>query len=100
MKKSDNSIYFLDNELYLKIATVDFSELIYTTMASLRTYCKHDPVIVQKLLLMLNYLSEQQAYSKKYKECIEREIKLLINDAKNTFESSADIDRINTLDNT
>lgn len=100
LKKSDNSIYFLDNELYLKIATVDFSELIYTTMASLRTYCKHDPVIVQKLLLMLNYLSEQQAYSKKYKECIEREIKLLINDAKNTFESSADIDRINTLDNT
>ena len=100
LKKSDNSIYFLDNELYLKIATVDFSELIYTTMASLRTYCKHDPVIVQKLLLMLNYLSEQQAYSKKYKECIEREIKLLIDDAKNTFERSADIDRINALDNT
>lgn len=100
LKKSDNSIYFLDNELYLKIATVDFSELIYTTMASLRTYCKHDPVIVQKLLLMLNYLSEQQAYSKKYKECIEREIKLLIDDAKNTFERSADIDRINTLDTT
>ncbi|AVI49814.1 DUF2254 domain-containing protein [Pukyongia salina] len=100
LKKSDNSIYFLDNELYLKIATVDFSELIYTTMASLRTYCKHDPVIVQKLLLMLNYLYEQQAYSKKYKECIEREIKLLIDDAKNTFESSADIDRINALDNT
>lgn len=100
LKKSDNSIYFLDKELYLKIATVDFSELIYTTMASLRTYCKHDPVIVQKLLLMLNYLSEQQAYSKKYKDCIEREIKLLIDDAKNTFESSADIDRINALDNT
>ncbi len=100
LKKSDNSIYFLDNELYLKIATVDFSELIYTTMASLRTYCKHDPVIVQKLLLMLNYLYEQQAYSKKYKECIEREIKLLIDDAKNTFERSADIDRINALDNT
>lgn len=100
LKKSDNSIYFLDKELYLKIATVDFSELIYTTMASLRTYCKHDPVIVQKLLLMLNYLSEQQAYSKKYKECIEREIKLLIDDAKNTFERSADIDRINALDNT
>jgi len=100
LKKSDNSIYFLDNELYLKIATVDFSELIYTTMASLRTYCKHDPVIVQKLLLMLNYLSEQQAYSKKYKDCIEREIKLLIDDAKNTFERSADIDRINALDNT
>lgn len=100
LKKSDNSIYFLDNELYLKIATVDFSELIYTTMASLRTYCKHDPVIVQKLLLMLNYLYEQQAYSKKYKDCIEREIKLLLDDAKNTFESSADIDRINALDNT
>jgi uncharacterized membrane protein len=99
MKKSDNSIYFLDDELYLKIATVDFSELIYTTMASLRTYCKHDPVIVQKLINMLNYLLEQKAYSKKYKECIEREIKLLIDNATNTFESSADIDRIKALDN-
>ncbi len=86
MKKEDIEIYVEDETAYFKLEIIPFKILLYNVMASLRTYSKHDPTVVQKLLWMLNYLLRQPAYKDYYKEAIEKEIKLLKKDSKAIFE--------------
>ncbi|MDN3724991.1 DUF2254 domain-containing protein [Aequorivita sp. SDUM287046] len=103
MQKLDNGIIKSTNsrsgekEIYFKIAVVGFEELMYNVMASLRTYCKNDPVIVQKLLWMLNYLQKQPAAEAYYHGIIKDEIRTLLEQAKNSFESQKDIEAIKGL---
>lgn len=59
-------------------------------MTALRTYCKHDPIMVSKLLWMLQYLKEQPAAQDNYKACIQNEI-ITLEQAKKTFDSEMDI---------
>lgn len=83
MQKKEIEIYVdADKIPYFRLESIKFRELIYNVMASLRTYCKHDPIIVQKLLWMLNYLLEQPHESKEYKKAIKAEIKNLRKDSR------------------
>jgi len=59
-------------------------------MASLRTYCKHDPVVVQKLVGMLTYLEGQEHVENEYKITIKEELSILIHHAKSAFETKKD----------
>jgi uncharacterized membrane protein len=87
MKKKDVDIFVDDdNSVRFKLEIIRFKTLMYNMMASLRTYCKHDPTVVQKLLWMLNYLKEQDAYDQSYIHTIENEIKLLKKDSKSIIE--------------
>lgn len=97
MKKEDHGIYILNKKPSLKIATVDFDDLLYTTMASLRTYCKHDPVVVQKLIGMLNYLYEEKSCNDTYNETIKKELETVIEEAKRAFDSEYDINHLKAL---
>jgi len=57
MTKKDMSFYFdKDDTALIYIKTVSFEQLLYNVMAALRTYCKHDIIIVQKLFMMLQNL--------------------------------------------
>ncbi len=78
MKKNDSGVITRDGETYVKVAIIHFEELIYNVMASLRTYCKHDPLVMQKLVLMLKYLKDQNAADTSYYETIDEELKVLI----------------------
>lgn len=83
MQKKDIEIYVDTDKIpYFRLETIKFKELIYNVMASLRTYCKHDPIIVQKLLWMLNYLLKQPYERKDYKKALKVEIKLLKKDSR------------------
>jgi hypothetical protein len=64
---------------------------MYNVMASLRTYCKHDPVMVEKLLWMLDYLQKQPAAEDNYQKVIKEEMKTLLEQAKNSFDSEWDV---------
>lgn len=87
MKKKDVDIFVDDdNSVRFKLEIIRFKTLMYNMMASLRTYCKHDPTVIQKLLWMLNYLKEQDAYDQSYIHTIENEIKLLKKDSKSIIE--------------
>lgn len=86
MKKEDLEIYVEDKTAYFKVEIVSFKILLYNVMASLRTYSKHDPIVVQKLLWMLKYLKAQDAYKKSYIESIKNEIKLLKKDSKSIIK--------------
>ncbi len=98
MQKGDSGVLVKEKKAWLKIATVDFDELLYNCMASLRTYCKHDPVIVEKLIWMLKYLSNQKNYaSEDYKTSITNEMELLLKDAKASLTNKKDWERVKLL---
>ena len=90
MKKRDHQFYTEDDSILLKIATVDFSELLYNVMASLRTYCKHDPIIVQKLIWMLKHLHSQEGCDSSYYISIKKEVETLVEEALEAFNSERD----------
>ncbi|WOD44530.1 DUF2254 domain-containing protein [Hwangdonia lutea] len=100
MHKNDRSCYFYENMPIVKIGTVTFSELLYSVMAALRTYCKHDFVIVTKLFGMLKHLLENQTkYSEQYKKPILQEVENLYQDTIKTHSNSTDLKRIEFLYN-
>lgn len=100
MRKKDTSKIKRDDKLYIKLNTVDFEDLIYNIMASIRTYCKHDVVIVQKLLLMFHYLKKQQTEESSYSKVLDKEAANLIKDAEESIENQVDIERVKTLAST
>jgi len=91
MQKKDNGIIVHKESATLRMAIVSFKELMYNVMASLRTYCKHDPVMVEKLLWMLDYLQKQPATEDNYQKVIKEEMKTLLEQAKNSFDSEWDV---------
>jgi uncharacterized membrane protein len=98
-QKNNYEISTNEGKAWLKTSIVPFEELLYTCMASLRTYCKHDPIIVEKLLIMLKYLANQDSYAEAtYPLAIEKETKTLLEDAKASFSNEQDWKRIASLD--
>lgn len=96
MSKKDYSYYFDENEKALIfIKTVSFKELLYNVMAAMRTYCKHDIIVVQKLFIMFQYLLQQNdVLNENYKETIIREVVNLKKDALDNHNNDADIEII------
>lgn len=94
MRKNDKSIFTNEEKELLRIAIISFEELTYNIMASLRTYCKHDPIMVQKLLWMLNYLEKQHTADQSYIKVIQKEVDILMSQIKNSLDSEEDYNKI------
>jgi uncharacterized membrane protein len=97
MQKKDINIIRRDEIPYIKVKTIDFKDLLYQVMVALRTYCKHDVILNQKLLVMLHYLLHQETYNEDYYDCIKDEATLLLSDAKKAITNSVDIERLTSL---
>lgn len=93
MKKRDSSYLFDDDDNpFISIKTVSFEVLMYNVMAALRTYCKHDIIVVQKLFMMLEYLLEDVDVSDQiYRKTIAKEISTLYQDAIENQKNEADL---------
>ena len=90
MNKRNSYIIVEENTSLVKINTAQFEDLLYNIMASIRAYCKHDIVVVQKLLIMLNYLKSQPVKDISYLDSVDKEIKTLLDDAKESLPNSVD----------
>ena len=90
MKKEDVSIHFIEDEALIYQTSISFEELLYNIMASIRLYCKHDIIIIQKLMVMFRFLHFQECIDNTYKKVILEEVKTLINDAENNLTSNRD----------
>lgn len=93
MKKRDRSYLFDDDgDAYVSIKTVNFEDLMYSVMAALRTYCKHDIIVVQKLFMMLEYLLlEADTWDDNYKKTIVKEVQNLYQDAIESQKNEIDL---------
>ncbi len=90
MQKKDRYIISEENKIYIKVNTVNFDELLFNVMASIRNYCNHDIILVQKLLLMFHYLKIQPSYEADLFSCLNQETDLLLQDAKVALTNPAD----------
>ncbi len=100
MKKKDTSHITRDDTVYIKLNTADFEDLLYNIMASIRTYCKHDIILVQKLLLMFHYLKKQDSKIESYNNSLDQEAKNLINDAQASIDNEEDVKKAKKLAST
>lgn len=90
LKKNDISYTYVDDIPWVFITTINFSTLLYEAMASLRTYCKHDVMLVQRLLIMLNNL-KRLSTEDRYTRSISEEIENLKQDAKDAIKNERDL---------
>lgn len=98
IQKNDKSLIYIDDVAYVTVATVNFKALIFQVMAELRTYCKHDVIIVEKLLMMLLYLKNVvKKENKKYQDILDEEIASLRLDAEETITNKRDISYIKSI---
>lgn len=97
LRKNDTTIIESEGRSFIRINTVNFDELLYNVMASVRTYCKHDIILLQKLMLMFQYLKMQSKDNPKHLPAIELEAKTLVLDARETLTNERDLKVINDL---
>ncbi|TYC17955.1 DUF2254 domain-containing protein [Bizionia gelidisalsuginis] len=90
LKKNDISFTYIDDIPWVFISTVNFSSLLYEAMASLRTYCKHDVILVKRLLTMLNNLKRLSTVET-YTKSITEEIENLKTDASHSIKNERDL---------
>lgn len=95
--KKDTKVIERDEKILIKINTVSFSELIYQVMAAIRTYCKQDIILVQKLVIMLKYLKVQKMENSAYSKSIDLEAKTLLNDARGSITNERDLQLVEKM---
>lgn len=96
MYKNDISILFDDSQPLVKINSVTFNELLYFVLAPIRTYAKHDVIIVNKLINMFQHLAFNiDCDNKGYLSDINKEVKLLSIDANSAINNQEDLKYIN-----
>lgn len=95
--KKDINVIARDEKIFMKINTVSFSELIYQVMASIRTYCKQDIILVQKLVIMFKYLKLQKMENPEYSKTIDLEAKTLLNDARSSITNERDLQLVEKM---
>jgi uncharacterized membrane protein len=94
LQKKDRNIVSRNESAYIKFNTVDFEDLLYNVMAAIRTYCKHDIIIIQKLSLMFRYLQLQENIQEAHRETIRREIDTLLEDARHILQNKRDLEKL------
>jgi len=97
MHKKDVNVIRRDKNPYLRINTIDFEDLIYQVMASIRTYCKHDITLTHKLLTMFRHLIDQKPFNEKYREVVFKEARSFLHDAQEGITNKDDIEKIMNL---
>lgn len=97
MRKKDTNLIVRHEVIYIKMNTVNFEDLLYNIMAAIRTYCKHDISLIQKLLLMFNYLKKQEPEDSNYSKFIDIEAKNLMDDAKKAITNEVDLEKATNL---
>lgn len=99
MQKKDDDYFQNDSgEAIMKLRNIDFETLLYQVMASLRTYCKKDVIIVQKLIQMLGFLLQNpKCESGRFKQIVAKEIDNLYKDALRALKNETDIKTLEKL---
>lgn len=92
MKLNDQE-YLADEEgnLRINVNIVRFKDLVYNVLVPLRQYAKHDMLVMQKVLLMLKYLREQPVENTSFRDVIEQNIQLVMEDVRSEISNKKDL---------
>ncbi len=92
-KQLEDNEYHLDGDKQLRViqTTVTYKDLLYNVLASIRQYCKHDVVILQKLLVLLKYLADTPSATNRYQQVIKNQLAILMEDATLFIKNEKDL---------
>lgn len=95
MQIDDCEIYQdVDKRFKLEIQTVNFDELIFQCFAAYRLYCKHDVILMKKLVLTLRYLLQQPCNQEHYRSVLILQLEIIREDINRNLENTADRQQI------
>ncbi len=97
MLKADETYISEDNINYVKIRSVNFDELLYNVMAAIRTYCKKDIVVIQKLGTMFYYLKSQRVQNENFRKILDWEAERMLNDTAAVLDNQSDLKVLNRI---
>ena len=96
LDKNDSSYILINNEPWVYVKTINFATLIYQVMVAIRTYCKQDVIVVQKLVKMLFFL-KSRTKNTDYIKAIDEEIHHLKTDINLTIQNEKDLKFLNKI---
>lgn len=101
MQLGDMQVHLSEKEdFYIVEDTIDFKKLLHTTLISYRQYVRHDFLLMEKLIYMLQYLKSQKMLDPQYEDDIDNELKLIKMDIDEHITNSKDSTRLcNMVDN-
>ena len=92
MQKQDVSILQHNDDALIKINSLSFKDLLYAVLAPIRTYSKHDVIVVVKLIQLLKHLAfTVESENKSYVSAVKNEANSLFEDAKSAISNQADL---------
>lgn len=91
-------VYQSDSKEYrVELKTVDFDSLLFQVLAAYRQYCKHDIILVEKMIMMLRYLQTCNNDNDYYKSIIESELENIKEDFSVSIENKFDREKLEHL---
>jgi len=91
MQLDETEIYIdEENDYKVELSTVNFENLIYQSLAAYRQYCKHDIILMEKMIQMLHYLRDQDCKHGKYNDSICKQLEILKADIQQNIENESD----------
>jgi len=91
-------VYYSDDNTHsLQLQTESFKSMLYYMLAAYRQYCKHDIILMEKIVLMLKYLLDQKANTQQYYVIIKDQLKVIKEDIDSYISNSTDKKRLSSL---
>jgi len=92
MQKKDYSNYSESEKIIINIKTISFEHLMYNVMAAIRTYCKHDIIIVHKLMNMVkSLLDSPDCVDINYRKIVFKEMNNIYQDSIHVLHNKNDL---------
>ena len=91
MKLREKEIYKKEGGEYtVQLRSVPFKKLMHDMLGAYRQYCKHDIILMEKMIYMLQYLLRQETQSNEYYSVLKNELQIVKEDIEKNINNSAD----------
>ena len=91
MRLDDCEIYQDESKTYkLELKTVNFDQLIFQYLAAYRLYCKHDVILMKKVVMMIKYLLDQSCNHEHYRSVLMQQLNVVKEDINHNLENKED----------
>ncbi len=91
-------VYTTDDENHqIELTTISFAELLHQTLSSYRLYCRHDVILMEKLIRMLTYLNRSNTVDPIHHEIIQEQIAVFGEDIREHISNKEDQNRLEQL---
>lgn len=91
MRMQLNEWQVYENEGYkVDLAILSFEQLLSQILTAYRQYCKHDPLLMRKMMLMLRYLKTREAADQSFYKVIETQLDIIRQDIIVSISNDSD----------